>query len=149
MHKLQGTVDALSRRDLAALVALLAVPASGEETVSTLTSHVYHPDTSTDLNGKEKKGGRIFQGLEHSGFQLEMHQTVLAAGVESHPPHHHVHEEIIIVLSGTLESYVDGKIDQAPTGSVIYFGTNQMHKVRNSGSDTCRYYVLELRGKAS
>lgn len=131
------------------MLALFAVPAAAEESVPTLTSHVYHPDTSIALDGREKKGGRIFQGLDHSGFQLEMHQTVLGKGVESHPPHQHVHEELIIVLNGTVESYVDGKTEAAPEGSVIYFGSNQMHKLRNAGSDTCRYYVLELRGRQS
>jgi mannose-6-phosphate isomerase-like protein (cupin superfamily) len=31
-------------------------------------------------------------------------------------------------------------------GSVIYFGSNQMHSIRNAGSAPCRYYVVELRG---
>ena len=31
-------------------------------------------------------------------------------------------------------------------GSVIFFGSNQMHSARNVGKVPCRYYVVELRG---
>jgi XRE family transcriptional regulator, regulator of sulfur utilization len=75
-----------------------------------------------------------------------MHETVLGAGVESHPPHKHEHEEIMIVVEGTLETYLDGKTEAAQAGSVIYFGPNQMHGVRNIGTTPCGYYVVELRG---
>ncbi len=137
-----------SRRELGGFLGLLGV-AEAAETLPALPSHVYHPDQSINLGGREKKGGRILNGLDHSGFQLEMHQTVLAKGVDSHPPHKHSHEELIVVLNGTVESWVEGKTELAPVGSVIYFGSNQLHKLRNGGDDTCRYYVLELRGKSA
>ena len=112
-------------------------------------TNIYHPDQSSELAGKPKKGGRIFFGTDHSGFQLEMHETVLGPAVESHPPHKHVHEEIMVVLEGTLETFVEGKTANAETGAVIYFGSNQLHKVRNAGQIGSRYYGLELRGQAS
>jgi quercetin dioxygenase-like cupin family protein len=52
----------------------------------------------------------------------------------------------VIVVEGTAETFVEGKTEVAETGSVIYFGSNQMHSVRNVGTTPCRYYVLELRG---
>ncbi len=139
----------LSRRELSFLLPVLtaaAASAQQPEPVS-LDTNIYHPDQSTTLpEGKEKKGSRIFFGKDHSGFQLEMHETVLGPGVAAHPPHKHVHEEIIIVLEGSLETHVEGKTATAEQGAVIYFGSNQMHNSRNPGQAPNRYYVLELRG---
>ena len=107
---------------------------------------MYHPDQSTDTAGQKKKGSRTFFGADHSGFELEMHETVLGLGVEAHP-HQHVHKEIMIVLEGTVETYVEGKTEVAESGAVIYFGSNQRHKSRNPGQAPNRYYVLEFRGQ--
>jgi quercetin dioxygenase-like cupin family protein len=136
----------LSRRELHLLLPLLAAQGQGQDHPVRLDSKIYHPDQSTDLHGQPKKGGRIFFGTDQSGFALEMHQTVLAPGVQSHPPHKHVHEEIMIVLDGTLETYIEGKTETAEKGAIIYFGSNQMHRARNAGQVPARYYVLELRG---
>src|SRR3954468_71018 len=136
----------LTRRELSCLLPLLSAQAGQQQPPGNLSTKVYHPDQSTGLAGQKKKGRRIFFGVDHSGFQLEMHETILGPGVESHPPHQHVHEEIIIVLEGTVETYVEGKTELAEPGAVIYFGSNQKHKSRNPGQSPSRYYVLELRG---
>ena len=39
---------------------------------------------------------------------MEAHETVLGPGIETHPPHKHEHEEIVIVLEGTVEANMDG-----------------------------------------
>ena len=108
----------LSRRELSFLLPLLAANADPQQPVK-LETNVYHPDQSTDLAGKSKKGSRIFLGEDHSGFQLEMHETVLGPGVAAHPPHKHVHEEIIVVLEGSLETHVEGQTRMAEKGAVI------------------------------
>ena len=78
----------LSRRELHLLLPLLAAAqGQAEDHPVSLDSKIYRPDQSTDLHGQPKKGGRIFFGTEHSGFALEMHQTVLGPGTASHPPH--------------------------------------------------------------
>jgi len=139
----------LSRRELHFLLPLLAAQGQAQDHPVSLDSKIYHPDQSTDLHGQAKKGGRIFFGIDHSSFALEMHQTVLGPGVESHPPHKHVHEEIMVVLEGTLETHVEGKTETAEKGAIIYYGSNQLHQVRNTGQVPARYYVLELRGHSA
>lgn len=136
----------LSRRELHLFLPLLAAQGQAQDHPVPLESKVYHPDQSTDLHGQPKKGGGIFFGTEHSGFAIEMHQTVLGPGVESHAPHKHIHDEFMILLEGTLQTYVDGKTDRAEKGAIIFYASNQMHQVRNIGTVPARYYVIELRG---
>lgn len=137
----------LSRRNLSFLLpALVASATAQDQKVPTLATKVYRDDQVPYEGNQQKKARRFFNGAEHSGFHIEMHETMLGPGTETHAPHKHGHEEIIILAEGTLEAYLDGKTEAVPTGSVIYFGPNQMHSVRNTGTKTCRYYVVELRG---
>ncbi len=135
-----------SRRDLAFL--LPAITAAQQQPDGTpLPTKIYHSDKIPYSGDQKKKGREFFHGANHSGFHLEAHETILGAGTQTHAPHKHEHEEIVIVVEGTAETYVGGKTEIAETGSVIYLGSNQMHSVRNVGTTPCRYYVLELRGK--
>jgi quercetin dioxygenase-like cupin family protein len=136
-----------TRRDLSFLLPALAARASAQQGPAvTLPSKIYkHADIPYE-GDSTKKGRRFCYGATHSGFNLEMHETILGAGTATHAPHKHVHEEIVIVVEGTVEAYLEGKTEIAPAGSVIYFGSNQMHSARNAGATPCRYYVVELRG---
>ena len=137
-----------SRRDLGFLLpALAAVNARAQERQgAALDSKVYHSAKIAYEGDQKKKGRRFFYGKNHIGFKLEMHETVLGPGTETHAPHKHEHEEIVIVVEGTAGVYIEGKTETAEAGSVIYFGSNQMHSARNAGTAPCRYYVIELRG---
>jgi XRE family transcriptional regulator, regulator of sulfur utilization len=141
----------ISRRDLKVLLPVLAaVGAKGQQqgaARASLRSNVYkHEAIPYKSEHEKKKGRRFFAGANRSGFGLEMHETILAPGTETHAPHKHVHEEIIIVVEGTVEAYIDGKTEKAEAGSVIYYASNQMHSAKNAGTVPSRYYVIELRG---
>jgi quercetin dioxygenase-like cupin family protein len=135
---------AFSRRDLGWLLPLMAGTAAGQ--TETLPSKNYRTEQIPYTGDERKKGRRFFYGKNHSGFALEMHETVLGPGVETHPPHKHQHEEVVLVVEGSVESYLEGKRETVEAGSVLYFGSNQMHCVKNVGTGPCRYYILELRG---
>jgi (S)-ureidoglycine aminohydrolase len=113
----------------------------------TLPAKVYHSAQVPYTGDEKKKGRRFFYGAEHSGFNLECHETVLGPGVETHAPHTHEHEEIIILVEGTIEVSMDGKTDAVEAGSVIHYEPSRPHNLRNAGQTPCRYYVIELRGK--
>lgn len=138
----------LSRRELAALLPVLAAAKAAEQPnpPASLPQKIYHSSQIPYTGDDKKKSRRFFDGVDHSGFHLEMHETVLGPGMPSHAPHQHVHEELMVVFEGSVEAYVDGKTGMAETGSVIYMGSNHMHGVRNIGTVPCRYYVLEIRG---
>lgn len=137
-----------SRRDLTVLLpALVAANAAAQQKQApALPAKVYHSGQIPYEGDNKKKGRRFFYGSNHSGFNFEMHETILGGGTQTHAPHKHVHEEIILVVEGTVESYIDGMTENAEAGSVIYYGSNQMHSARNAGTTQCRYYVIELRG---
>jgi quercetin dioxygenase-like cupin family protein len=140
----------LSRRDLKLLLpALAAVAARAQEPrPAALDTKVYHHKQIPYTGDDKKKGRRFFDGVTHTGYHIEMHETILGPGAETHPPHKHEHEEVVIVMEGSVEMYNEGKTEVAETGSVLYFGSNQMHSSRNAGTTPCRYYVLELRAGA-
>ena len=129
------------------LPALAATASAAQAQNTSLPGKIYHSAQVPYKGDEKKKGRRFFYGTEHSGFNLESHETVLGPGVETHPPHTHAHEEIIIVVEGSVEVFMDGKTEIAETGSVIYYEPNKPHNLRNTGTVPARYYVIELRGK--
>lgn len=147
----------VSRRDLGLLLPALAVTAAARSlqaqaaapqapaAMPRLDTKVYHHNQVPYVGDAKKKGRRFFMGETHGGFNLEAHETILGVGVETHAPHKHVHEEIILVVEGTVETYNEGKTEVCEAGSVIFFGPNQMHSARNVGQVPSRYYVIELR----
>jgi quercetin dioxygenase-like cupin family protein len=141
----------LSRRNLALLFTSTALGRlnAQQAPVPPLPSKAYHGSQIRYLDDPEnaaKKGREFFIGHTHGGFNLQAHETILGPGAETHAPHKHVHEEIVILVEGTLEWYLEGRTERVESGSVLYFGSNQMHSVRNAGASPCRYYVVELRG---
>jgi mannose-6-phosphate isomerase-like protein (cupin superfamily) len=139
----------ISRRDLNFLLpALAAAGARAQQAapVETMTSKAY-PSDKIPYKGDEKKRSReFFLAATHAGFKVELHETNLGPGIEAHPPHQHIHEEIMVVTEGSLEANMDGTRQTVPAGSVLVFGSNKPHNVRNPGTVTAKYYVIELRG---
>ena len=111
-----------------------------------LPAKVYHSAEIPYKGDAKKKARRFFYGPEHSGYNLEMHETVLGPGVETHPPHTHGHQEIIILVEGTVQVSMDGRTETVEAGSVIFYEPDRPHNLRNTGTVPCRYYVVELRG---
>lgn len=146
----------LSRRDLSFLLpALAAAGARAQQPAGAAPqaapaepfgSKVYSSDKIPYTGNDQKKGRRFLYAATHTGFKVEVHETIIGPGLETHPPHKHEHEEFVIVVEGTVEANLDGNKQIAPAGSVVCFGSNQMHNAKNVGSTPCRYYVVELRG---
>jgi len=136
----------ISRRDLGLLLPALAAVAAAQQPNAVLPSKVYETEQIPYTGDAKKKGRRFFRGTTHTGFNLEMHETQLAPGEISHPPHKHVNEEVIFLMEGTIDASIEGKVTRANAGSVTYFASNDLHNFKNVGAGMCRYYVLELHG---
>ena len=140
--------QSFTRRDLSFLLPALAAAsaAAQQPAVETITSKAYDGSQIPYTGDSNKKGRRFFLSQTHGNFKIEMHETILGPGIETHPPHQHEHEEIVIVVEGTVEANMNGVKCTVPAGSVLVFGSNQTHNARNVGTTNARYYVVELRG---
>jgi XRE family transcriptional regulator, regulator of sulfur utilization len=81
--------------------------------------------------------------------QLEVHVTTLNPGKSPHPPHRHPNEEMLIIRQGTVEALINGEWKQAGPGSVIFFASNQLHGLRNVGTEPAVYHVINFKTAAT
>jgi XRE family transcriptional regulator, regulator of sulfur utilization len=77
--------------------------------------------------------------------ELEMHITTLDAGQQSHAPHQHVAEELLIIKEGTLEALVNGEYRKVGPGSIVFQASNQLHTIRNIGTGPATYHVVQFQ----
>jgi mannose-6-phosphate isomerase-like protein (cupin superfamily) len=138
----------ISRRDLSLLLpALLANAAEGQDQVLPSKAYVWDnlPVHQNPKNGMETRSG--FKGTTHTGCGLGLHLSSLPPGQMPHPAHHHVNEEMMLIREGTLEATVSGHTTRLGPGSVFYVASNEEHGLKNVGSVTAQYFVIEF-GKA-
>jgi len=81
--------------------------------------------------------------------ELEIHVTTLEPGKASHPPHRHPNEELVIVTQGTVEALVNGEWKRVGPGSVIFNASNQLHGLKNVGTDQAVYHVINWKSAAT
>jgi quercetin dioxygenase-like cupin family protein len=129
---------------LLSLLAAAARPASA----AVLPSKTCRFEDLTVKENGQNRSRAVFNGETHTGFPIDMHITELGPGQAPHPPHHHSHEEMIMIQEGTLEVTIAGKKSTIGPGSTAYVASNEEHGWRNTGSTRALYFVLALgRGK--
>ena len=130
-----------SRRDVSLLLSALAA-AQAQSTV--LPSKTYsYPDLPVKVNGSNRQRA-VLSGATHSGFPVNLHMTELGPGQAPHAPHHHAHEEMIMIHEGTLEVTIAGRISRLGPGSIAYVASGEEHGWRNVGTGQANYFVLAL-----
>jgi quercetin dioxygenase-like cupin family protein len=77
--------------------------------------------------------------------ELECHVTTLNPGLQSHPPHKHPNEELVIIQEGTVEVLSNGALKKVGPGSVIFNASNQLHALKNIGSTPAVYHVINWK----
>ena len=77
--------------------------------------------------------------------QFEMHTTALNADSVSHAPHTHIQEEIILILRGNVEMYIDGKLYKGAAGDMYFLSANVPHALHNIGKEQCEYFAFQWR----
>ncbi len=136
----------LTRRNLSLLLPLAAAQLSSAARKSGLPSHCYAfeslPVHTNPANGAESR--QVLNGTTHDGFPIDLHITTLPPGQSPHPPHQHVHEEMMLVQSGSLEATISGQKSVVGPGSVIYINSNDEHGLKNTGTVPAQYFVLAL-----
>src|SRR5260370_40628175 len=137
----------MTRRDLSLLLPVLAAgTASAQKGTQPSKTFVYE-ELPVKTNGKNRSRA-VFDGETHGGFPVELHMTQLAPGEAPHPPHHHSHDEVLMLHEGTLEVTISGKVTNLTPGSVAFVASNEEHGWKNPGNVPAQYFVMALgKGK--
>ena len=77
--------------------------------------------------------------------QLEVHETTLNPGKMPHEPHKHPNEEMLVIRQGTVEALVKGEWKRVGPGSVIFNASNQLHGLKNVGTEPAVYTVINFK----
>lgn len=95
----------------------------------------------------------FFQGLTPVHDAMTCHASVLSPGQMPHPPHCHLEEELLIILSGRAELLLGDSSDTgqatahpAGAGTFAYYPAYQHHTLRNAGDEPLTYLMLRWRG---
>ena len=138
----------MTRRDLT--LAMMAAALSGD-TLAIADEKPVLSSSAFDWNSVPAKPTEVgsvrsfFKEPTATLVQLEVHVTTLNPEKSPHPPHRHPNEEMIIVREGTVEGLVTGEWKRVGPGSVIFFASNQLHGLRNVGSEPAVYHVINLK----
>jgi len=139
----------ISRRDILVgaivLAATLTAKAAVDEGKALIGPSAYD---WAKISARKTEVGEIrsfFHGPTATLEDLELHVTTLNPGKESHPPHQHANEEMIIVKEGTVEALVDSQWTRLGAGSVIFNASNTLHGLRNVGATPATYHVINWK----
>jgi (S)-ureidoglycine aminohydrolase len=77
-------------------------------------------------------------------YEFEMHVTMLNQGINSHPPHTHIDDEIILIKSGNVEEVINDETKQLGPGSFVLLNGNDTHGIRNIGDGPCEYFAFRF-----
>jgi XRE family transcriptional regulator, regulator of sulfur utilization len=139
----------IARRDVVvaalAMGVALTARAAVDETKNLIGPSAYDWTTIAPAKTEVGEVRSFFHGRTATLEELELHVTTLNPGKESHPPHKHPNEEMIIVREGTVECLVDGKWTKLGPGSVIFNASNVLHGIRNAGNTPATYHVINWK----
>ena len=85
----------------------------------------------------------VFDSPTPALAELEMHITTLNPGESPHSPHQHPEEELMIIKEGTLEALQGDKTNIVEAGGIIFEASNELHGLRNIGTNRATYFVLK------
>ena len=142
----------ITRRDL--IVALIAVASTvgafaAADELPLIGSSVFDWN-SIPVKPTETGSVRSFFTVRTPTLErLEVHVTTLNPGKSPHPPHRHPNEEMLIIRQGTVEALINGEWKQVGPGSVIFFASNQLHGLRNVGTEPAVYHVINFKTAAT
>jgi quercetin dioxygenase-like cupin family protein len=131
-----------TRRALLQAIPMLAASSAFASDSPALSSFIKPFDQLPVKRNGQNETRAILDGLTHSGDHLEVHETTLGPGASPHPPHQHEHEELFLMMKGTLAVTIAGKTAVIGPGGAAFVHSNELHGVRNPGSDNAQYFVV-------
>lgn len=91
------------------------------------------------------KGGvrQLFDRQTAMLNRFDIHVTQLNEGFNSHAPHTHKNEEIILMLEGNAEMQIGDQHQKANPGDVVMLTSNIPHNLTNIGKNACLYFAIQ------
>jgi hypothetical protein len=87
----------------------------------------------------------LVKGKLSTGINISLHVSDMGPhGVPSHPPHKRRHEEIIMLIEGTLDFNLNGVTSRGGPDSIMFSGPWDIHGTTNPAATHAKYYVLEM-----
>jgi len=87
---------------------------------------------------------QVFDAPTTTLAQFECHITTLNPGEAPHAGHKHPEEELMIVKEGTMEAVQNSVTNQVEAGGMVFCASNEMHGLRNVGTNRATYFVLKF-----
>jgi (S)-ureidoglycine aminohydrolase len=96
---------------------------------------------------KTDKGQRreFFNRPTSQLVKFEMHTTALNAGLDSHAPHTHKEEEIILIVRGNVTMHIGDGFYKAGPGDIVFLSSMISHNLINTGTEQCEYFAFQWR----
>lgn len=96
---------------------------------------------------EHNKGGRrdFFDRPTAMSEDFEMHVTNLNERVQSHAPHTHQVEEIILMIQGNIEMHIDGATPKAEVGDFAFIDALIPHAPTNIGKGQAIYFAFQWK----
>src|SRR5688572_2232099 len=117
-------------------------PAATTATSTKLTSAIYDWTKLAVTPTATGERRAVLDGPTTTLDNLHCHITTLKPGANSGEPRRHLQEEVIIIKEGQVEAHVDGRVQTAGPGSVIFFAANAVTRLRNAGDTPATYIVI-------
>ena len=131
-----------TRRSILQAISMLAASSALASDSPTLSFFVKpYSELPVKKNGLSESRS-ILDGLPHAGVHLEVHETTLAPGDSPHPPHRHEHEELFLLIKGSVAVTIEGKTTVIGPGSAAFVHSNELHGVHNPGPERAQYFVV-------
>jgi len=84
-----------------------------------------------------------FQGTTANGRTASAGSVWVKPGMEPHPPHQHPEDEFQVIVEGTGEMLLAGKLTKACPGTMMYCPGGKVHGVHNSGDTPMVIYYCQ------
>ncbi|MBT7098001.1 cupin domain-containing protein [Candidatus Poribacteria bacterium] len=104
---------------------------------------IHWQDAATRPRGDDPDGfAKQFVNRDMGATKLQMHVSSISPGKRAHPPHKHVEEEIIYVLSGSGTMQIDEEFTQVGKDSATFLPSWVFHGIENTGDEMLTYVVI-------
>jgi len=137
----------MNRREFSFLLpaaALLSSESSAQTSSSPqLLSGVY-PAGAEHKAGEGRVSQAFLTGMLQAGLRLEAHESVIEPGAPPEETRKHLHNEIWLMKTGTVELMADGVKHVMKAGDLGLVVAGGMHYVKNIGTDRASYFVLAV-----